>query len=245
MSSNNLTPPTRANVIFDFDLTILPEESTHRLALTAIRGHTKLNRFLDDYQKKNKSRKEVLSDIYNFLIVISKINQAALLECIDQLRPKINPLFRDLFSELRSNGFKPHVISSGYFEVISPLLNELGIFNQDIAANRFLWLGKQVIFIAPSPLHGSKGKVTLIKNWKSAGKLVGPVIMIGDGQADRNVFLSGMADGFIQANYYISPIDPNLSGNFLTAESPAALRNQILELLDPYLTNSPMNINPT
>ena len=220
-----------ANVIFDFDLTILPEESTHRLALTAIRGNKKLSNFLDNYKKQNKSRSEKFSDVVNFLRVVSKINSTTLHDCIEQLRPKINPIFKELFNELNSNGIKPHVISSGYSEVISPVLNELGIENEEIAANRFLWLGNQAILIAPSPLHSSKGKVKIIEKWKSSGKLAGPIIMVGDGQPDRNVFVNGMADGFIQANYYIDPVNPNLSGNFSVADSPNVLKQHILERL--------------
>ena len=242
MSADHPAFTPRANVIFDFDLTILPEESTHRLAHTAIRGHSQLNEFLENFQLKNKSSREKFSDAFNFIRVVTKIKKATIRECIDQLRPKIDPVFGALFSELKSAGIKPHIISSGYFEVISPLLNELGIPNQDIAANRFLWLGNQAIFIAPSPLHGSKGKVALINGWKSSGKLVGPVVMIGDGQPDRNVFSNGMADGFIQANYYINPVNPNLSGNFSIAETPASLSEHIHELLSPYLPDTRMSV---
>ena len=108
----------------------------------------------------------------------------------------------------------------------------MGIPDEDIAANRFFWMGGNAVTIRPSPLHGSGGKVKIVEGWKATGKLKGPLIMVGDSLPDRKVYLHGLAEGFIQADYYTTPIDLGLTGNFAIASSPDTLKDQLFKLLD-------------
>lgn len=232
MIYSKVEPQASANVIFDFDLTIFPEESTASLVTTLIEGDEKLNHFLNEYKSKNKSIADKISDAKNYFTIISKIKKSTLKNFTENSRHLINPIFNELIVDLKKNNIKPHIISAGYIEIISPLVNRMGIPNSDIAANRFLWFNNQAICIIPSMLNKAIGKVEIVRRWKSAGKLKGPVIMVGDGLADRNVYLHGLADGFIQANYYIKPEQHDSSENFLVSSDPRTLKNQLSDIFE-------------
>lgn len=238
MTSSMAAAQARANVIFDFDLTLFPEESTVSLIKALIHGDENLTRFLDEYKDTQKSLKKKISSAKNYISIISKIKKTSLKNFADSSRTAINPIFSDLIVDLKTAGIKPHVISSGYTEIISPFINDLGIPNEDIAANRLLWAGNQALCIMPSVLNGAKGKVEVVRRWKASGKIKGPVIMVGDGQADRNVYLHGLADAFIQANYYKKSGTHGLRGNFSISESPESLKQQLSELLEKIGNNS-------
>lgn len=231
MSSHSVEPRTCANVIFDFDLTIFPEESTLSLIKTLIDEDENLKKFLREYRIRDKSFANRISDAKNYISILSKIRKPRLRSFTESSRHVINPIFKTLILELKNANIKPHVISSGYFEIISPFINDLGIPNNDIAANRLFWIHNQAICIVPSSLNKATGKVEMVRRWKASGKLKGPVIMVGDGQADRNVYLHGLADGFIQANYYSKPEVHDMDGNYSISDSPETLKYQLPELL--------------
>lgn len=232
MNSHSAVPQAWANVIFDFDLTIFPEESTVRLIHSLIGNDQDLKNFVNEYGKQGKSLADKISDMKNFMSIMSKVKKDRLQHFTQNLRQAIHPAFNELIIHLKNSGIKPHVISSGYFEIISPFINHLGIPSCDIAANRLFWIRNQAIFIVPSRLNTSKGKAEIVRHWKASGKLKGPVIMVGDGQADRNVYLQGQAEGFIQANYYTKPIQYDFPGNFSISNSPDTLKQQLCEMFE-------------
>lgn len=230
MTSSAAKAQAHANVIFDFDLTIFPEESMVSLIKSLIHGDENLTRFINEYGNRNKSLTKKISSAKNYISIASRVKRTSLKDFVDRSRNAISPIFSDLIIELKAAGIKPHVISSGYSEIISPFINNLGIPNEDIAANRFLWIGNQAICIMPSVLNRTKGKTEIVRRWKASGKIKGPVIMVGDGQADRNVYLHGLADAFIQANYYKKSDSHDLHGNFSISNHPETLMQQLSEL---------------
>lgn len=215
-----------ANVIFDFDLTLFPEESLLGVAKAAIRSHgkhEKLRESLEHHGSRKKTFRSGVKDLFSLLTVFLSIKKSVISDYHEQSSSKLDPVFFTLIKRLQEMNVRVYIITSGYREVVSRLAGSLGIHAQDIAANEFAWWRENAILVKPSPLHRAHGKIRIIERWQASGKLEGPFIMVGDGQADRNVFERGLAHGFIQANYYRPTASHSLSGNFQVAETTQQL----------------------
>ncbi|MET4578403.1 HAD-IB family phosphatase [Ottowia thiooxydans] len=228
------TQPTTpvANVIFDFDLTVFPQESTLGLALFAIDGDEQLTRFVRSFGQKTTSLRGRLSHLSNYLKLVAKINRRNVRDFIDVSRRKIDPCFPELFADLRSKNVRVYFISSGYSEVISPLLGDLGIPGEDIRSNSFFWFNGHAVCPKPSVLHQPMGKVDIVRRWRTSGHLKGPIVMVGDGQADRNVYASGLVEGYVQASYYLKDCGFKTDGNFHVSHELSSLKTDLFGLLE-------------
>lgn len=228
------TQPTSpvANVIFDFDLTVFPQESTLGLALLAIDGDEQLTRFVRSFGQKTTSIRGRLSHLSNYLKLVSKINRSKVQDFIDISKRKIDPRFPELFADLSAKNVRVYFISSGYSEVIFPLLGELGIPGENIRSNSFFWFNGHAVCPKPSVLHQPMGKVDIVRRWRTSGHLKGPTVMVGDGQADRNVYSSGLVEGYVQASYYLKSPSFEPDGNFYVSSELSSLNSQLFELLE-------------
>ena len=73
----------KANVIFDFDLTIFPEESTLGLVQRAVAENERLRNFIFNYATRKKTFISKIAGIVDYMSVVSKINRENLSECIN------------------------------------------------------------------------------------------------------------------------------------------------------------------
>ncbi len=88
-----------------------------------------------------------------------------------------------------------YIISGGFKEFITPVVNPFGINENHIFANTFLFDGKNNIigFDKANPLSQNDGKVKLLKTLK----LKGEIIVIGDGYTDYKLKEAGLVNRFI------------------------------------------------
>ena len=187
--------------------------------------------FLDNQEKGGGSKKMAVAGLFNMMSIMRCINKKSVDGYVKASAMKINPVFHELFDCLREWGVKVYVISNGYMECISPLLQGLGVKEGNIAANQFVWWRDRVICVSPSVLHGVMGKVEIVRRWRAAGLLQGRVIMVGDGPADRKVYQSGLVHGFIQADYYRAGPQTSLPGNVRVATAPEQLKAHLDAML--------------
>lgn len=223
------------NVIFDFDLTLFPEESTLGLAKAAVQHHRQRERlleFLEPPESRKKSFSAGLQGLASLLSVLFSIKKSVISDYCAQSTTQFDPVFAGLCERLGAMDVGVYIVSSGYIEVLSRLAGSLGIDPQNIAANQFAWWGENAVGVKPSVLHGTYGKTKVIRRWQASGQLQGPFIMVGDGPADRRVFEQGLAHGFIQANYYRPGASHSLPGNFQVAETAEQLPMLLYQMLE-------------
>jgi D-3-phosphoglycerate dehydrogenase / 2-oxoglutarate reductase len=93
-----------------------------------------------------------------------------------------------------ANAGKIRIISGGFHDFIAPVVAEYGIAPEHILANRIVFdaEGHFTGVDQTNPLSQDGGKVTALKSLN----LTGPVVMIGDGWTDYEVFAGGAADRF-------------------------------------------------
>ncbi|MDC7676999.1 phosphoglycerate dehydrogenase [Asticcacaulis machinosus] len=89
---------------------------------------------------------------------------------------------------------KFRIISGGFHDFIAPVVAEYGIRPEHILANRLVF-GDDGIAVSVdqgNPLSKDGGKVVALQGWD----ITGPVVMVGDGWTDFEVYKGGAADRF-------------------------------------------------
>lgn len=86
------------------------------------------------------------------------------------------------------------IISGGFHEFIEPVVAEYGIAPEHVLANRLVFdaNGIAVGVDTENPLSRDGGKIEALRGWD----LTGPVVMVGDGWTDYEVFAGGAVDRF-------------------------------------------------
>ncbi|MDW6003885.1 HAD-IB family phosphatase [Vibrio mangrovi] len=193
------------NVIFDFDNTLLPEESTVevlKIALSHKKGGHETMQYLADIAPRAFAGKSTWQEKLLMLKTAMSVTRQTVDQYVASRVNALNPVLKETLQSLTNKGVKLHVISGGYTEWITPLLSAWEIQCDQITANRFIWLGNRVVAIRPSPLLSSKGKVQVIHHWKSQNKTTGKFIIVGDGSADQDTLRYNASDAFVSAEYF-------------------------------------------
>jgi phosphoserine phosphatase len=105
------------------------------------------------------------------------------------------PDAREVVHALRAEGLVVRVLTGGLLPALDPLLHELGLSRDDVAAVdlRFDAAGDYEGFDEASPLARSGGKLLVLRAW--APSLRRPVLLIGDGATDLEA--RPAADAFV------------------------------------------------
>ena len=112
---------------------------------------------------------------------------------ISFLKKNISKSFLSNKNFIKKNYKKIYIVSSGFHELINPIVEEYGIKNENIYANNFIFKNNKIIgFDDKNPLSRSRGKVNIIKNLK----LRGETHVIGDGYTDFEIKKEGYAKYF-------------------------------------------------
>lgn len=127
-------------------------------------------------------------------LAILEAHKDHLPQLVEILKKKISPSFirnEEFFKENRDDIY---IISNGFKEFIVPIVQELGIKEENVFANSFEYGedGKITGFDRNNVLSSNGGKVATLKDLD----LQGDVYMIGDGYTDYEVKAAGLANKF-------------------------------------------------
>ena len=184
------------NYIFDFDSTIISLETLDELANISLQTYKK-----SSLQKISKITQNAMNGIIPFSEALSQrvklinANQKHIDMLIKNLKNQISKSMisnLDFFSKNKNNIY---IISGGFYEIIIPVVSILGIKNENVFANRFIYDNhKNIIgFDKKETMSKNTGKVDIAKNLN----LPSPTIVIGDGWTDYQIKESGFAEYFI------------------------------------------------
>ena len=113
---------------------------------------------------------------------------------VETLMGKISDSFQRNKAFLTENADHIYIISNGFREFIVPIVTSLGIHDDHVFANTFLYDESGAItgFDSKNPLSANGGKSQVIRQLNLAGE----VYVIGDGYTDYEIRAAGLANRF-------------------------------------------------
>lgn len=183
--------------VIDFDSTFTQVEALDVLGEISLAAETDKDEKLRELEVlTNKGMEGQISfrESLQQRLAILEANKKHLPQLVEILKKKISTSFirnEEFFKEHREDIY---IISNGFKEFIIPIVQELGIKEENVFANTFEFAedGKITGFDKSNVLSSNGGKVATLKNLD----LQGDVYMIGDGYTDYEVKAAGLANKF-------------------------------------------------
>jgi D-3-phosphoglycerate dehydrogenase len=183
--------------IIDFDSTFTKVEGLDELAAIALEGHPEKNKIVEqirDLTDKGMNGEMSFAEGLRQRIELLPANQKHIEKLVDFLRTKISDSFERNSQFLRDNSDFIYVVSSGFKEFIVPIVTALGVREDHVFANEFLFNAEGTIvgIDTENVLSTDGGKIKLLRSLN----LTGEVYAIGDGYTDYELRESGLANRF-------------------------------------------------
>ena len=185
------------SIIFDFDSTIVKNETLNDILSISLNGNDKKIKQIEQITKDAMNGLITPQQSMNKRLQFATINKKTVEQITQKTTQSITEGMENLIKELQRKNVNIYIVSGGFKEVILPTANILGIKNDNVFANDFLYERDVVAGVKDNILLEKQGKVKLIKKLKNEGKIKGKTIMIGDGFTDLEVGLNKATDDFI------------------------------------------------
>lgn len=179
--------------IIDYDSTFIKVESLDELSKISNGDDETINNKISEITNLGMEGKISFSDSLRKRIELIECNKEDIVKTIEILEKKVSDSFKNNISFLKNNAENILIVSSGFHELIEPIVIQYGIKKENIFANKFLYDNDKVIgYDKKNPLSKSQGKVNILKELK----LKGEVHVIGDGYTDYEIKKEGLANYF-------------------------------------------------
>jgi len=184
-------------IIIDFDSTFTKVEGLDELASIALAGHPDRDKIVQEIvnlTNMGMNGEMSFADGLRQRIALLKAKRSHIDDLIILLRTKVSDSFKRNKLFLTENTDNIFIVSSGFKEFIVPIATELGIREDHVYANEFIFdEDDNIIGIdEDNVLSTDGGKIKLL----SSLKLTGDVFAIGDGYTDYELKESGLANRF-------------------------------------------------
>ena len=179
--------------IIDYDSTFIKVESLDELSKISNGDDETINNKISEITNLGMEGKISFSDSLRKRIELIECNKEDIVKTVKILEKKVSDSFKNNISFLKNNAENILIVSSGFHELIEPIVIKYGIKKENIFANKFLYDNDKVIgYDKKNPLSKSQGKVNILKELK----LKGEVHVIGDGYTDYEIKKEGLANYF-------------------------------------------------
>jgi len=179
--------------IIDYDSTFIKVESLDELSKISNGDDETINNKISEITNLGMEGKISFSDSLRKRIELIECNKEDIVKTVEILEKKVSDSFKNNVSFLKNNAENILIVSSGFHELIEPIVIKYGIKKENIFANKFLYDNNKVIgYDKKNPLSKSQGKVNILKELK----LKGEVHVIGDGYTDYEIKKEGLANYF-------------------------------------------------
>ncbi|WP_138994465.1 phosphoglycerate dehydrogenase [Larkinella sp. C7] len=183
--------------VIDFDSTFTKVEALDVLGEISLAGHRDREAILEKIKiitDRGMSGEISLSKSIELRLELLQAHRDHLPALIETLKTEISDSFQRNREFLAEHADQIYIVSSGFKEFIVPIVTSLGIKEENVFANTFVYdaTGNIVSCDCENPLSSDKGKVKLIRDLK----LEGDIYVIGDGYTDYEIRESGLANRF-------------------------------------------------
>ena len=182
------------NYIIDFDSTFIKVESLDELLEISEPGNKLKIDKVKNITNEGMEGKISFSESLSRRIKLLEATKDNIDKTVHKLRDKVSDSFVNNIDFLKKNKDNIYIVSSGFHEIIDPIVLEYGILKKNIYANSFIFDKSQKIigYDKNNPLSTSKGKVKILKMLG----LKGITHIIGDGFTDFEIKKEGYANYF-------------------------------------------------
>ena len=183
--------------VIDFDSTFTKVEGLDELAAIALKGHKDRDKIVGEIKAitdKGMAGEIGFADSLKARVALLPANRSHVSELIEFLMGKISDSFARNEAFLRENSASVYIVSSGFKDFIVPVAMAMGILEENIYANTFIYDadGKITGYDETNLLSQDKGKVKLLQSLDFEGD----IYAIGDGYTDYELRESGLANKF-------------------------------------------------
>lgn len=179
--------------IIDYDSTFIKVESLDELSKISNKSDTNSHKKISEITRLGMEGKISFSESLNRRIKLINCDIDDINKTIKVLNKQVSDSFKKNISFLKNNSESIYIVSSGFHELIDPIVMKYGIKRENIYANRFLYNKKKIIgYDKKNPLSLSQGKVKLVRKLY----LKGEIHVIGDGYTDFEIKKEGLASYF-------------------------------------------------
>ncbi|MDR0423266.1 MAG: HAD-IB family phosphatase [Rickettsiales bacterium] len=182
------------NIVFDFDSTLVQNESFNDVLKLALNNDTEKVKLVDEIVDKAMNGLITPEESMNFRLKIASFDKTLIEKVVKET--KITDGMESLVAKLKQD-YNLFIVSGGFKEMIIPVAKKIGIEDNEIYANDFKYENNIVVGVEKSLLLQEQGKVKLLNKLKDDGILKGEIITIGDGWTDFETYKFGAANHFI------------------------------------------------
>lgn len=185
------------NFVIDFDSTFTKVEGLDELAAIALKGHKDHDKIVGEIKAitdKGMGGEIGFADSLKARVALLPANRSHVSELIEFLMGKISDSFARNEAFLRENAASVYIVSSGFKDFIVPVAMSMGVLEENIYANTFVYDAEGNItgYDETNLLSQDKGKVKLLQSLDFEGD----IYAIGDGYTDYELRESGLANKF-------------------------------------------------
>jgi D-3-phosphoglycerate dehydrogenase / 2-oxoglutarate reductase len=183
--------------VIDFDSTFTKVEGLDELAAIALKGHKDRDKIVGEIKAitdKGMVGEIGFADSLKARVALLPANRTHVSELIEFLMGKISDSFARNEAFLRENAASVYIVSSGFKDFIVPVAMSMGVLEENIYANTFVYDadGNIMGYDGDNLLSQDKGKVKLLQSLDFEGD----IYAIGDGYTDYELRESGLANKF-------------------------------------------------
>lgn len=190
-------PVEQTYYIIDFDSTFTKVEALDVLGEISLIGRPDRDDVLNQIKTitdRGMSGEISFTESLTLRLDLLKAHRDQLPALVENLMGKISDSFQRNKEFLTENAEHIYVVSNGFREFIVPIVTSLGVREEHVFANTFVFdeAGNIIGFDPENPLSANDGKSQTIRNLN----LDGEVYVIGDGYTDYEIRASGLANRF-------------------------------------------------
>lgn len=183
--------------VIDFDSTFTKVEGLDELAAIALKGHKDRDKIVGEIKAitdKGMAGEIGFADSLKARVALLPANRTHVTDLIEFLMGKISDSFARNEAFLRENSASVYIVSSGFKDFIVPVAMSMGVLEENIYANTFVYDadGNITGYDETNLLSQDKGKVKLLQSLDFEGD----IYAIGDGYTDYELRESGLANKF-------------------------------------------------
>ena len=180
--------------IIDFDSTFIKDESLDVLAKFSFGKEDKFVDKIANITNDGMEGKISFKESLTRRIELFDSNKNCLEMTIEFLKNRVSKSFKENKQFLKKNSDNIYILSSGFLDIIEPIVMDFNIKKENIFGNNFTFDEFDNItgFEKTNTLSSDLGKVHIVKNLN----LVGNIHVIGDGYTDYEIKKEGYADFF-------------------------------------------------
>lgn len=180
--------------IIDFDSTFIKDESLDVLAKFSFGKEDKFVDKIANITNDGMEGKISFKESLTRRIELFDSNKKCLEMTIEFLKNRVSKSFKENKQFLKKNSDNIYILSSGFLDIIEPIVMDFNIKKENIFGNNFTFDEFDNItgFEKTNTLSSDLGKVNTVKNLN----LIGNIHVIGDGYTDYEIKKEGYADFF-------------------------------------------------